>query len=668
MTTHRTQRLGTCYYPEHWPQERWPVDAALMVETGLSVVRIGEFAWSRLEPEPGRYDFDWMDEAFEVLASAGLSIVLGTPTATPPKWLVDSMPDMVALDGHGRPRRFGSRRHYCFSHQGYREHCARIAEILAKRYGNHPALEAWQIDNEYGCHGTVLSYSTAALTGFRDWLAQKYQSPQALNAAWGNVFWSKEYLSFDAIDLPNLTVTEPNPAHVMDFWRYSSDQVVSFNRLQANIVRTHSPGRAISHNFMGGEIAFDHYDVSEDLDIATWDSYPIGFLDRDTSDEENKQRYLTVGDPDIQAFHHDLYRSCGQVRNGASEGRWWVMEQQPGPVNWAPYNPAPAPGALRLWAYEAFAAGAEVVSYFRWRQPSFAQEQMHEALLLPNGEKNEGWHVCQQLAAELEDIAATVASARADIALVFDYESAWAWQIQPQGGNFSHLEMAVRWYRALRRLGANVDVVPPTAEAVGDRKLVILPSIFAGTTDLAQTLQRAGTTVLVGPRTGSKTTDFQIHPDLPPGPFKALTGITVTRVESRPPFAPVALADGTQFEGWREFVTIDDPDAQVDLESEDGHPAIVTCGPVHYVAGRPDAQLARRIARAVMKKAGLTPIELHRDVRVRDNGPWRMIFNYGSQTQHVGGLIGDAKILLGGAQLPPCGVTIIDRDHNTGDN
>jgi len=660
MTTIRKQRLGTCYYPEHWPHERWETDAALMAEAGISHVRIGEFAWSRLEPEPGRYDFGWMDEAFETLAAQGLRIVLGTPTATPPKWLVDAMPDMVALDDRGDPRRFGSRRHYCFSHQGYRAECARIAEALARRYGHHDALEAWQIDNEYGCHDTVMSYSRAALDGFRDWLAQKYQSPDALNRAWGNVFWSKEYLSFDAIDLPNLTVTEPNPAHVMDFWRYSSDQVVAFNKLQADIIRRHSPGRAIGHNFMGSEIAFDHYAVGQDLDIATWDSYPLGFLDRDTSEEAVKLRYLGVGDPDLQAFHHDLYRACGQIRNGEGEGRWWVMEQQPGPVNWAPYNPAPEPGALRLWAFEAFAAGAEIVSWFRWRQPSFAQEQMHEALLLPNGDKNEGWHVCKQVAGELDVLGAVAAPERADVALVFDYESAWAWEIQPQGADFSHLDMALRFYRALRLAGVNVDVVPPTPEAVGGRRLVILPSVYAGSAALADTLAAGDMHVIVGPRTGSKTPDFQIHPDLPPGPFGTLTGVIVTRVESRPPFAPVPLDNGAAFEGWREFVRHGD-DVTVEARCADGHPAHLSKGHVHYLAGRPDGALADSLVRRVLSDAGIAPLDMHRDVRIRDNGAIRYVFNYGPEPVDVSQWTRVGDVLLGETMLAPRGVAAVRR-------
>lgn len=260
--------LGVCYYPEHWEESRWPDDARRMAEAGLTWVRIGEFAWSRLEPSPGAFDFGWLDRAIAVLAEAGLQIVLGTPTATPPRWMLDKHPDMLAVDAEGRARKFGSRRHYCFSHQGYRAECRRIAGILGERYGRDPRIAAWQIDNEYGCHDTTLSYSDAARDGFRNWLAQRYQSPEALNAAWGNVFWSMDYRAFGEVDLPNLTVTEPNPAHVMDFRRFTSDQVVAFNAVQARELRKWTKAPLI-HNYMGRILDFDHYAVGADLDIAS---------------------------------------------------------------------------------------------------------------------------------------------------------------------------------------------------------------------------------------------------------------------------------------------------------------------------------------------------------------------------------------------------------------
>ncbi len=247
--------LGVCYYPEHWPEHQWEEDAARMVATGLTWVRIGEFAWSRMESSPGTFTWDWLDRSIAILGDAGLKIVLGTPTATPPRWMLDKYPDMLAVDAHGQPRKFGSRRHYDFSHMGYRDECRRIAHLMGERYGRNRHVAAWQIDNEYDCHETTLSYSNAARTGFQDWLAQTYQSTDALNRAWGNVFWSMDYDTFDQIDLPNLTVTEPNPAHVLAFRRYSSDQVVAFNKVQADELRRHTDTPLI-HNYMGSESDF----------------------------------------------------------------------------------------------------------------------------------------------------------------------------------------------------------------------------------------------------------------------------------------------------------------------------------------------------------------------------------------------------------------------------
>ena len=220
----------------------------------------------------------------------------------------------------------------------------------------HPALVGWQTDNEYGCHNTVLSWGAEDLKAFRIWLRHNYQTPERLNEAWGSAFWSMEVQSFDEVALPNLTVTEPNPAARLDYWRFQSQQVAAYDRMQCEIIRRHSPGRWITHNFMGFFNDFDHWQVGDHLDFAAWDSYPIGFAERFPFGDPERQRWQDTSHPDIAPFHHDLYRGVGR-------GRFWVMEQQPGPVNWAAWNPAPARGMVRLWTLEAHAHGADVVSY-----------------------------------------------------------------------------------------------------------------------------------------------------------------------------------------------------------------------------------------------------------------------------------------------------------------
>ncbi|MFM7443735.1 MAG: beta-galactosidase, partial [Tabrizicola sp.] len=526
--------LGVCYYPEHWNEAQWAEDAARMARLGLTWVRISEFAWSRMEPEPGRYDWDWLDRAIATLGARGLKVVLGTPTATPPRWMVDKHPDMFAVDAEGRMRGFGSRRHYDFSHRGYRAECAKIVGLMAERYGKNPHVAAWQTDNEYACHETTLSYSEAAKTAFQDWLAQKYQSPDALNRAWGNVFWSMEYRDFREIGLPNLTVTEPNPSHVMDFRRFASEEVRAFNKLQVDIIRKQSAA-PVAHNFMGAITEFDHWDVGADLDIASWDSYPLGFLsDRIPADAEHKRRFVRQGDPDFQAFHHDLYRAVGR-------GRWWIMEQQPGPVNWAARNPAPLPGMVRLWTLEAMAHGAEFVAYFRWRQAPFAQEQMHAGLLRPDRVDDVGAHEARTAAQDIAHLAAATAAttdtpdtteaARAPVALVFDYESVWVTDIQPQGAGFSALRQAFAWYSAMRAFGLDIDILPPDASLEGYALIGVpcLPILPEGFVDRVAT---CGGQVLIGPRSGSKTAQFTIPAELPPGELQRLIALKVTRVES----------------------------------------------------------------------------------------------------------------------------------------
>lgn len=629
--------LGSCYYPEHWPEEIWAEDARRMAEAGLTWVRIGEFAWSRLEPEPGQMEFAWLDRAIDTLGAAGLKVVLGTPTATPPRWMLDRHPDMLATDANGRPRGFGSRRHYCFSHAGYRAEAARIAAALARRYGRHAHVHAWQVDNEYGCHDTTLSYSDAARTAFRDWLAQKYQSADALNRAWGTVFWSMEYSTFDEVDLPNLTVTEAAPAHRMDFRRFASDQVADFNRAQVDAIRAHSD-RPIAHNYMGRITDFDHWTVGTDLDIASWDSYPLGFLsDRLEADDDHKRVFLRQGDPDLQAFHHDLYRAVGQ-------GRLWVMEQQPGPVNWAPWNPAPLPGMARLWAWEAFAHGAEAVLYFRWRQAPFAQEQMHAGLLRPDSAPApalaEAAEVARELAA-MPAAASAVGTAPAPVALVFDYESAWAWDIQPQGRDFDYFRLCFEFYRGYRALGLDVDILPPDHADLSGYRVVAVPGLFCLSAPLRAALARFAGQALIGPRTNSKTATFAVPVPLPPN----LPGLeaVVTRVESLPPGTEVALADGGAFVHWREVL---EGGAEVAERDGDGAPAVLCAGGMHYLGGWPDAAALRRLIGAACARAGVTVEPMPTGLRSRRTATHRFLFNYGP-----------APVTHAGRTIPAAGVT-----------
>ena len=643
--------LGTCYYPEHWPEEMWADDARRMADLGLTWVRVGEFAWSRIEPEPGRIQLDWLERAIDTLGTAGLKVVLGTPTACPPKWLVDRMPDMLPVDIHGRVRGFGSRRHYDFSHEGYLAEAKRITRTVAERFGRHPTVAMWQTDNEYACHDTVLSWSTAARDGFRRWLREKYGAIGALNERWGNVFWSMEYRDFDAIELPNPTVTEPNPAHRLDFRRYGSATVARFDAAQVAILRELSPDRSISHNFMGREVAFDHFEVGAKLDVAAWDSYPLGFLlDRLERPPAFREEFLRAGDPDFQAFHHDLYRAVGR-------GRWWVMEQQPGPVNWAPHNPVPAPGMVRVWTWEAIAHGAECVSYFRWRQCPFGQEQMHSGLLRPDSSEAEGFREAERVAREIAALGGGLDAKpdAAPAAIVFDYESAWAWQTQPQGEGFDYFALVFAHYRALRRAGLDVDILPPSAGDWSAHRLVMVPGLFAGRPSVRAALAAFEGTALIGPRAFSRTTDFRIPNALPPdGAFPC----TVERVETLPPTTTLPCEGGGALRMWAEQVALGDG-AEVAIERSDGRPALLRHGRRFYLTGWPDDALLKRIVDNACATARIDTLDLPDAVRVRSRGGLRIVTNYGGDGHDLAALGLSGERVLGDGRLRANDVAVL---------
>ena len=640
--------LGVCYYPEHWPEDWWEQDARRMRELGISYVRIGEFAWSRYEPRRGQFDWGWLDRALEILGKAGLNVVLGTPTATPPKWLMDEYPEIAPIDQDGRARGFGSRRHYTFSSEAYWRESRRIVESLTKRYGHHPAIVGWQTDNEYGCHDTVLSWGPEDLKAFRAWLRRTYQSTDQLNEAWGNAFWSMDIQSFDEVSLPNLTVTESNPAARLDFWRFQSSQVVAYDRMQCDIIRANSPGRWITHNFMGFFNEFDHWPMGEHLDLAAWDSYPLGFVERFPFSEAERNRWAFTSHPDIAAFHHDLYRGVGN-------GRFWVMEQQPGPVNWASWNPVPKPGMVRLWTWEALAHGAEVVSYFRWRQATVAQEQMHSGLNLPGQhELSPGGKEAAGVAAELKKLGDLGKAERAQVALVYDYESSWYTRIQPQGRDFFYHELVFRWYEAVRQLGLDVDFVRPGAPLAG-YALVLVPSLVHVSDAAELALGSAEGVVLYGPRTGSKTRHHGIPHNLPPGPLQSFLKARIIEVSSMRPglFEEVKGKVSGRAERWRESL---ETSAETLARFENGDAALVANGNQHYLACWPDEVLIGKVMKLIAGKAKLKTRKLPVGIRVRRRGNLLFAFNYGNRSWK---LPAGGKLLLGSGVVEPQGVSIV---------
>ncbi|MEO0575112.1 MAG: beta-galactosidase [Pseudomonadota bacterium] len=638
--------IGVCYYPEHWPESQWPSDAKRMRALGITQVRIGEFAWANLEPTQGEYEWAWLDRAVECLAFAGLKIIMGTPTACPPRWLVDALPDMLPVDEHGRARGFGSRRHYSTSSVEFAAAALGITTQMAERYGQHPAIAGWQIDNEFGCHDTTLCYSPAALSAFHEWLAQRYGDIDSLNAAWGNVFWSQTYARFTDVGFP-VAVTETNPAHRLAFHRFSSDQMCAFNDAQLGVIRSHIQDDVwVTHNFMGNFLDFDHFKLAQDLDVATWDSYPLGFLDQSWFDDDTKARYRRSGHPDWAAFHHDLYRAVGH-------GRFGVMEQQPGAVNWASSNAQPEDGMVRLWSWEAVAHGAELVSYFRWRQPPFAQEQMHAGLLRPDDQPANAHAEVAQFSKELARLRIST-RARSKVALVFDYDAAWMMRIQPQQHSFDALAVAMAYYSAARASGVDVDIVSPD-RALAGYAVILLPCIPHVSATLAGALEKSAAQIVLGPRAGSKNAELSIADGLPPGPLQALIDLKVTTMDAMRDGVRVGVDE--QPRDWFALQWLEQVDTALPAQyrTHDGRNLVYQQANCRYINACVSEPMLASIIAAACADAGVVTETLPPGVRLTRRGRYRIALNYGSRDRELGK---SHDYIIGGPLIGAHGVSI----------
>lgn len=611
--------LGVCDYPEHVPWEEWRHYPERQKSMGLSYVRIAEFAWSRMEPGEGVFDWQWLDEAVETIAAAGLYVVMCTPTATPPAWLIRKHPEILPIGSDGHVRNFGSRKHYDHASPIYREHSRRITRAIAERYGKHPAVAGWQTDNEWGCHSSTRSYGGASRIAFRTWLEQKYTSLDALNDAWGNVFWSQEYSSWDQIDPPNCTVTEPNPSHVLDFYRFASDMVRDFQDEQLTILRELSPGRWITHNYMLNFMEFDHYVNSKHLDFVSWDSYPVGQVERSPLTDSEKVRWARTGHPDYISWNHDVYRGLKGRR------AFWVMEQGVGQVNWAPSNCLPADGAAALWTVQAYAHGASCVSYFRWRAATAAQELMHSGLLRHDQTLDRGGLEVSRL--ELMGQANSDTPAR--VALLHDYESQWIYDAQPHCQQASYFRQSMLFYSALRSLGVDVDIRHPDHDLSG-YEVIVAPAIqlMGGerANHLASYSQSAS--LVFGPRTAYRTPTGRVHEDGQPGPLRSVVGHRLLNFDGMRPGLTVR-AGGHVVETWAESY---EPLGGEALMTYDDGPLIDQAAVVRhgrtYSIGAWSSSLVGAVLEQVLREADIPVTPLPEGLRVSRRGSTEIWMNF----------------------------------------
>lgn len=517
-------RFGVDYYPEQWPEDRWPEDARLMSEAGINVVRLAEFAWSFLEPHPGCFDFTWLDRAIALLHQHGVQVVLGTPTASAPPWVMAMMPDAYKVNEHGHRLTYGNRCEFCPSHAGYRERGRMITQAMAKHYADHPAVLGWQIDNELNGR----CYCTNCQASFQNWLRSRYGTLEVLNSRWGTAFWSHVYTEWSQIPVPVETGGVPNPGLDLDFRRFMSDTFACFQQEQVDILRQTCQTHFITHNFMGfGFDQINYFDLAKPLDFVSWDNYPrTGWH----LSKEPDHAYLALG--------HDTTR-------GFKGQPFWVMEEQSGSGGWQTVGMTPRPGEMRLWTYQAIAHGADAIVYFRWRTARFGTEQYWHGVLYHHGQPGRRYDELKAVGSELKRVGRKILGAenRNQVAMMLSYDTRWAFQGQANHADFKYSGLFTSYYKALHNRNIGVDVVPPNAD-LSRYRLVIAPALYILPEETADNLRmfvQNGGMLIATARSGVKDEANAVVNSYLPGLLAEVCGMEVDEYDVQPSDKAVGL-------------------------------------------------------------------------------------------------------------------------------
>lgn len=515
--------FGVDYYPEHWDKSEWKDHAQLMKNGGFNTVRIAEFSWSRLEPKENMFDFTWLDEIIGILAENGIKIIFGTPTAAPPKWLVNKY-DVFMRDKYGRVRGYGSRRECCSNNPQYIMRSKVVVKKLAEHYGKNPNVTAWQIDNEFGCHGSTHCYCDHCRRKFSSWLSSRYRDIDELNRKYGTVFWSQEYNSFEDVILPAYTSCEGtygdswahNPSLDMDFYRFSSDSWIGYQQMQIDIISKYSD-YPITHNMMGHFSGIDYYKLGKTLDVAAWDNYI-----------DNQWNHC---DYENTSMAHELMR-------GVKDKNFWVMEQQSGPCGWDKFGGTPRPGQLRLWTYQAIAHGCEGMIYFRFKSAPFGMEQYWLGLVDHDGIPRRRFYEIKQTGEELKKLSDIFVGTenQTDVLIVKSYENLWSHKIKSHVEGFDYRDLLYSYYKGNNRLGTNPAC--GSENMISDKyKVIYMPAYVMVSEETKIRLEKYvnnGGTLVFTYRSGIKDLNNNMVTVTLPGHFRKLCGISIQEFDSSP--------------------------------------------------------------------------------------------------------------------------------------
>lgn len=498
---------GGDYNPEQWDPSVWREDVRLMREAGVNTVSLGVFAWASLEPEPGTYEFGWMDEIMDLLHENGISVNLATPTAAPPVWLSHLHPEVFPIREDGQPFGFGNRLHYDPSSPIYRKYAAEITTKLAERYSFHPALAMWHISNEYG----PTSFGEPASVAFRRWLQRRYGTLDRLNEAWTTRFWGQVYTDWEQIDVPHIPRTWMNPTRRLDFKRFTSDALLECYIAERDIVRSFRDDLPVMTNFMRFYRHADYWKWAPEEDAAALDIYP---------NPADADSHVSA------AFNYDLFRS---LKGGRP---WMLMEQSSSAVSQWRLNIVKEPGRMRLGSLQALSRAADSVMFFQWRASLGGQERFHSAMLPHSGPDSRTFREITDLGREVRLLAPVAGTtSRSDIAIMFDWDGWWGLEevFGLPRSDFSYTDTVMRHYTPLWERHHAVDVVSH-ASSLDGYKVLIVPNAYLIDDEAVARIHRFaqdGGTVIMSFFSGVVDADNRVRPGGYPGAFRELIGAKI---------------------------------------------------------------------------------------------------------------------------------------------
>lgn len=599
--------LGVDYYPEHWDREMIPEDMERMRRMGVNTIRIGEFAWHMMEREEGKFDFTFFDHVLEKARGFGLKVIFGTPTATFPAWLSAKYPEVHSCDIHGHARVFGGRRQYCFNSEKYRELTVRIVEELVTHYRDEEILTTWQIDNEFGHEGSDMCYCEKCQEAFITFLEDRYGDVGVLNETYGTIFWGQTYNSFQEVPLPKETITVHNPALVLDHYRFRDASISSFAALQAETVRKFKgEHQEVTHNFPGGffEKAYDFNSVAKHIDVVSYDNYPVWGGLREPL-------------PPAQiAMAHDYMR-------GLKDKNFYIVEQLMGAQGHDIIGYLPRPGQSIMWSYQALAHGCSDMLFFRWRAMNKGQEQFCLGIIDHNNKEGRKYHEVSRFFHDIVEYDRLLHEGfHGEVAVIYDPDNIWSWNVQRQSKAFSFTKELMRLYTPFHKRNVVMDVIPYGRD-FSRYKAILLPVTQLITEDYAKKLEAyaaGGGTIILSYRAGIKDrSNNLILGQVFPGFLKDLTGIEIHESESLQEGQETAVTDGEgntgQCDTWRDLVDIHGAET-VYVYSDKFYrdKACITCnsfgsGKVYYIGAGVDEGVMDRIVDGIILERGLGALE-----------------------------------------------------------